>query len=688
VNRLTPILSAMIVALACLATERALAQQEDHPDFPPRFAVPEAAQSANSDSSAYAVNIMDQNKLGLTLSNYGFIGTNFTSRAPSFEYPLGSGLQHMVRGGIWVGGVTYDDQGDFTGVSTAAQDGSAGSAAAGATEYTPATAIVYRRSTLPNSRYFKDGAISELDFISRFSDRPAKHKTGYAEDHRPLGIIVTQYNFSWSFSDYANINFFHYVIKNDGPPLENAYVAMYAELASGNMNASSTLPPPGWFSKKQIAWIDSLNLFVENYCLNSPAPTNCFYSTVPDLAGFKLLGIKPGAITDPGKKVTLQCWSYSPGSPARDEDVEKYALMGTGTKAAVPPQSDSKEQLPDSLAPKTGDPVELLAVGPFTTINSGDSVSVDFAYIGAPLVTDSLGVIRYNNIIRFAQTAQRAYDLNYVVPVPPPSPKFKVVVRDHAVDYYWDRSPEFFIDKTTYSTRSDFEGYRLYIGEARGSLHRIAQFDSAGTFPNDTVGYNTGFSAIRLATPVEIDGRTYNYKYTVDHLRDGFKYWAAVTAYDLGTSQIESLESGEDQNEVMFVPAPAPSEVKGGVSVFPNPYRVETAWDSGQQAREHFLWFTNLPSRCTLKIYTLSGALIYETEFDGATYNGSNARGIYQPANDLPSNLSGTTFGWDMVTREGQAAATGLYMWAIEDKQTGKHQRGKFLLVKSDRESF
>ena len=50
--------------------------------------------------------------------------------------------------------------------------------------------------------------------------------------------------------------------------------------------------------------------------------------------------------------------------------------------------------------------------------------------------------------------------------------------------------------------------------------------------------------------------------------------------------------------------------------------------------------------------------------------------------------MSGSTFGWDMITREGQAAATGLYIWAVEDKQSGKRQTGKFLLVKSDRENF
>jgi hypothetical protein len=41
-----------------------------------------------------------------------------------------------------------------------------------------------------------------------------------------------------------------------------------------------------------------------------------------------------------------------------------------------------------------------------------------------------------------------------------------------------------------------------------------------------------------------------------------------------------------------------------------------------------------------------------------------------------------------MITREGQAAATGLYMYSVENRDTGKRQVGRFLIVKSDREGF
>jgi hypothetical protein len=376
----------------------------------------------------------------------------------------------------------------------------------------------------------------------------------------------------------------------------------------------------------------------------------------------------------------MQAWNFHVGDASRDEDRERYPLMSAPTTVLDP--------LPTDLSPRDGDPAELISVGPFDQVNKGDSLQVDFVYLGSN--TNSGTDADYVTLDQRAHAAQRAYDLNYVVPVPPPSPHFKAVVREGAVDYYWDDSPESFVDLTS-PLPKDFEGYRLYAGEDRDSLHLVAQFDLASP-PHDTTGFNTGLDVVRLNPPVTIDGETYQYKYTLSSLRTGFKYFAAVTAYDLGNVQIESLESGRSQNEIMFVPAPRAGEHAGGVVVFPNPYRVEAAWDHEAwkqgNVRNHYLWFANLPQRCNIRIYTLAGDLIVDEAFDGATYNGSNARGIYNPASDLPGTFSGATFGWDLVTRRGQAAATGLYMWSVEDKANGKTQVGKVLIVKSDREGF
>jgi hypothetical protein len=400
-----------------------------------------------------------------------------------------------------------------------------------------------------------------------------------------------------------------------------------------------------------------------------PIPNNCQYSITPEIVGYKLLGARANGVglTLP---VTMQCWDFGPGDNSRDEDIERYALMSSGEKTVLDP-------LPPELSPRDGDPAELVAVGPIPLVATGDSVEVDFVYVGA---------LDEPALIKRARTAQRAYDLHYIVPVPPPSPLFRAIARAGAVDFYWDDSPESFEDPTS-PQPLDFEGYRIYAGSEREDIRIVAQFDLTAA-PHDTTGFNTGLNAARLPTPIVIDGVTYHYKYTLDNLRDGFKYFAAVTAYDLGNTEIESLESGRGQNQVMVVPAPRVGERSDGVKVFPNPYRVEAAWDAGRNVREHYLWFANLPARCTIRIYTLAGDLVYDQGFDGSSYDGRNARGIYNPASDLPGTFSGATFGWDLVTRRGQAVASGLYLWSVEDHGSGKTQVGKVLIVKSDREGL
>ena len=125
------------------------------------------------------------------------------------------------------------------------------------------------------------------------------------------------------------------------------------------------------------------------------------------------------------------------------------------------------------------------------------------------------------------------------------------------------------------------------------------------------------------------------------------------------------------------------------MTVFPNPYRVDARWDVGQRVRDHYLWFTNLPRRCTLRIYTLAGDLVFQTRFDGSSYRGEGTRGLHDPNTDRdvdPPFLSGTSYAWNLITRGGQAAATGLYIFSVEDQDSGRVSRGRFLIVKSDRE--
>ena len=117
--------------------------------------------------------------------------------------------------------------------------------------------------------------------------------------------------------------------------------------------------------------------------------------------------------------------------------------------------------------------------------------------------------------------------------------------------------------------------------------------------------------------------------------------------------------------------------------VFPNPYRGDAAWDGGHR-RDRYLWFANLPERCTIRIYTLAGDLVDTIEFD-QDYAPTDVRAL-RDASDANQGrsleLSGGMAAWDLVSRDDQGVASGLYMFSVEDHESGDRQLGKFLIVK------
>jgi hypothetical protein len=628
--------------------------------------------------------IANGNSIAMTLTNYGFYGNNFFKRDASFEYPAGRGYEHMVRGGLWIGAQATDTLGEFIGVTCGTVDAAQGPNSTEASEWTPSGLDILKRSTLKNNQYYDSlRAVSELDFVSDFNDFSPAQVSG-SERHRPMGLEVHQETYQWSYAEYANILFVHLVLKNRGPLLKNAWVGFYTEMASGCKKCYVNWPPSasdpggmgGYFSKKWIVFDEPLNLMREHYCAGVP-PDGCNLGVAPYWAGLRYLGSKGLAEDTTTRKVSFSTWKWTLGSPFRDEDTERYGLMSTGVIQPV---------AGDSVMPVTGDPVELVSVGPFPLIYRDSTIAVDFAFVAG---VEDVADIRYNSVI-----AKGAYDQDYVLAVPPPSPRFEVVARDAALDFYWDNESESAYDTTTSPLLPQdargyrpFEGYRLYIGEDPDSMAMVAQFDAAG----DTASFNTGFDAVALPGPTLVDTLQARYKFTVGGLKNGFKYYCAVTAFDLGSSVMHPLESGRIQNQLIAVPGPRAGERPNlNPTVYPNPYRVEARWDQGKNVRDHYLWFANLPVRCTIRIYTLAGDLLYVREHDGGDHGHStqNARGIWDRSSGAGEpTTSGRDWGWDLITRQGQAIASGLYLYSVEDHAAGnKRYVGKFLVIKSDRE--
>ena len=192
----------------------------------------------------------------LNLTNDGVLGNDFTSRTPSLEYPIGTGYEHLTHGGLWVGAHAIDALGSFTGVVTGGMDQFLGQAPSTLSEWTPVSSSFWVRSNLVNSGFYNPAALSPDESIVFYDDRAPKTTQGNPEPHRPIGIRVRQVSHSWDSPGYRDFVVVRFILTNQTVlPVNDLWVGLYTELASGPKASYSSWPPSGgWFSKKLLEW--------------------------------------------------------------------------------------------------------------------------------------------------------------------------------------------------------------------------------------------------------------------------------------------------------------------------------------------------------------------------------------------------------------------------------------------------
>ncbi|MBP7333296.1 MAG: hypothetical protein KA963_01120 [Candidatus Cloacimonas sp.] len=180
--------------------------------------------------------------------------------------------------------------------------------------------------------------------------------------------------------------------------------------------------------------------------------------------------------------------------------------------------------------------------------------------------------------------------------------------------------------------------------------------------------------------------RRYYYS-NIMYPRKGIEYYVALTAFDRGipSKKLDSLESGRDadSNMKVFFPGTLAKDNMDHIMVIPNPYIGRSSFDGRRENDEkgdksRRLWFINLPKRCTIRIYTLAGDLVQTLEHDGAQENDiitiSKAATTGIAADGMHS--------WDLLTKNRQITAPGVYLFSVENKADGKNKVGKFVIIK------
>jgi hypothetical protein len=158
----------------------------------------------------------------------------------------------------------------------------------------------------------------------------------------------------------------------------------------------------------------------------------------------------------------------------------------------------------------------------------------------------------------------------------------------------------------------------------------------------------------------------YEYEFAIDGLQLAEPVFLAVTTFDFGSPEadLSPLESSPLANATEIWPINSAAVVKSErptPGVYPNPYRLadeynENRWENPRNLepdpeRARKVTFTNLPDTCTISIWSLDGDLV--RQLDHA-----------QP----PGSSDATVAVWNLITRNTQAAKTGIYIYTVESR--------------------
>jgi hypothetical protein len=635
-------------------------------------------------------------QVGLTVTNYGVIGQGYTKtpapQQPSCLYKLHSEraserIEHFSFAGLWIGA----KKGGQKLVSTGIVDGVFDYGEEGlefTTTENPADTVL-ERSSIRTSPKFDVDAVSQQDFLCDFTDaNTVVPGGGPIPNHTPLGINVHMETYAWNYSFADAFVILNYTITNiSAGPLDELRIGYWVDASVANMNYLNN-----YDQQRQMGYqydSDGDDGFAQSYL------------------GVQILGC---TLPQADYSAHYHQWQWNTASSQTfpdyvmpRDDEERYDALGTTHPYGADPQQGG---IPD----QEGSWMILVALAtkPGFSLAPGEQFNAVFAVVcghgaGAWVEGPSGNTAeRRGNLSLNADWALRAYngedangngvldegeDLDgdgeldrYVLPAPPPSPRLKLVPGRGMVTLWWDDSPESAEDPV--SREVDFEGYRIYGAKktagSEGDFTLLAQYDLL----ND-VGYNTGLDGIRADTT--IDSVQYHYRYVNEQLLSGWpgKNYFSVTSYDKGdpANNLESLESSPYENKANAFPGSQPAPGLK-VTVYPNPYRAQAAWD-GQGERERMLWFRNLPARAEIRVFTLSGDLVDVVQHDAATYDGTDIQRLEPRAGETGDRaFSGGEHAWDLITKDDQAIATGLYLFSVEDLDTGATCLGRFLVIK------
>jgi len=303
-------------------------------------------------------------------------------------------------------------------------------------------------------------------------------------------------------------------------------------------------------------------------------------------------------------------------------------------------------------------PEFVISAGPFT-IPAFSTVKIVFAEVMGEMDRDKIvegGVANIDLLARASRdslfkntdAAMELYASNYIPDyLPPPTPtdgenSLLLTTLPGEIIVEWPPVPDSYTDPLT--GMNDLAGYRLY----RSTYFTIGPWDLIAELPRETTEI--------------LDGMI---RYSDNNLPYGVGNYYSVTTYDT-----EGHESGKvNRNRFPIYPLRAPNEdFPKNVFVVPNPFKQHSGLEgTGDRYRMEFI---GIPSKCRIKIFTVTGDLlqeIYHDDGSGSVAWGSNVKADYQ------------------LTKWSLRISPGIYIYSVEslvEGHTGEKYIGKLAIVK------
>lgn len=663
---------------------------------------------------------VDVSNMGISYTNVGTIGrpgaNNQPVGLPSMQYPDGSGTEHLFEAGIWLGAQVNGQ----TRVSTSSVTHPSGfNTSAAGFEFTNNGDRFLIRSSLTDSENYTPQSVSHQDLVVNFTDRNVTRNNQPIPGHEnPLYADVRMEVYNWNFGFTDGISIVRYDITNNsaGDVWEEFYFSLYSDMVVRNVN-TTVETGSAFFNKGGMGWLDDLHaMYVFDRGSNDQPRVNTYGANV--ILGSEYRGVEfhPRNAEEvqaeglPVPTVSPDFWLFGAGTgdfTRPNSDDQRYERMRT-----VWPLDNYREQLRNDGFTANGNYIQLNTIGPFPAVEPGETITIYIAFVAA-LMPDSFQNLMPGQVqdvdaldneqsraelVESLDWAYRLFDgqenpdgsrTRFLVPEPPDVPRMRVELGAGTASVFWDDRAESSIDPV--SGEEDFAGYRLYrtdIGDdLRGAISTSATLRREWNKPGAGTGLNEGFEEIRLDEPMTFpdDPVEYIYRYDFENLQSGWQYLFSVTAFDEGDGSSPPLETAVNANAVRVFPGTAPNtnfdedDDEYKVGVYPNPYRVNAAWDGGTSFTRK-LMFYNLPARSEIRIYTLAGEVVATLSHNAETYSGDTR--WFRELSAGQRVLPGGEHAWDLLSQANQNLSTGLYLFTVKDIETGSIQRGKFAIIK------